>query len=285
MITVPKYLQLSCCLAVAAVIVPHAHADTYACEFQLTGEWELKEDDVPYRASSYDANGDGIEDLVYSGGFEPNTIRVYTLPSGQMLWEYSDLEETTNVKGFYDMNGDGLREAVLESYDISTHETRERIIDWQSGEVEFLLQVAQPDGVSIRQIRDVDGDSLPELVMASIIGGEWRNEVWGYTGAAEISSGENLSPFLQRLICRPIPASGGSTISFVLTVPIDINATIYDVQGRCVRSFRFSGLQPGGHEIRWDGLTDSGVPAPSGSYFFRLGDGPAAAVSRIDLVR
>ncbi|MHA1858285.1 MAG: FlgD immunoglobulin-like domain containing protein, partial [Candidatus Thorarchaeota archaeon] len=63
------------------------------------------------------------------------------------------------------------------------------------------------------------------------------------------------------------PAIGGA--SFRLNVPRVCYAaiTIYDPQGRRIRTLLREILSRGEHLARWDGTTDQGEPAAAGVYF------------------
>jgi flagellar hook assembly protein FlgD len=45
---------------------------------------------------------------------------------------------------------------------------------------------------------------------------------------------------------------------------------VYNVKGERVRRLIDGGMEPGIHEVRWDGTSDSRGPVPSGIYFLRL---------------
>jgi Right handed beta helix region/FlgD Ig-like domain len=49
-----------------------------------------------------------------------------------------------------------------------------------------------------------------------------------------------------------------------------VRLEIYDVSGRLVRRFGGVSLEPGEHEVIWNGRSDSGVPVANGLYFIRL---------------
>ena len=65
-----------------------------------------------------------------------------------------------------------------------------------------------------------------------------------------------------------------TTLSFDLSgtacVKQGISLVIYDLRGRVVRTLIDSELDPGRHQVSWNGRDDSGRLAPSGFYLYTL---------------
>jgi hypothetical protein len=69
---------------------------------------------------------------------------------------------------------------------------------------------------------------------------------------------------------RPNPFSSRASIGFDLPHPERVTLTVYDVNGRHIRTI-LDGWQPAGrNEVEWDGTTDDGGTAPGGVYFYSL---------------
>ncbi len=64
--------------------------------------------------------------------------------------------------------------------------------------------------------------------------------------------------------------SGGTKIRLSLTQAARVNAGVYDVAGRLVRTLQRGTLTAGAHELEWDGNTDAGRAAEAGLYFVRM---------------
>lgn len=70
---------------------------------------------------------------------------------------------------------------------------------------------------------------------------------------------------------RPNPFTTSASIGFTLSDAENVRLGIFDVAGRCVRTFVDAARTSAGtHEAVWDGLDAGGNPAPSGVYFWRL---------------
>lgn len=68
----------------------------------------------------------------------------------------------------------------------------------------------------------------------------------------------------------PNPFNPTTEISFALPDARFVNLTIYNVLGQEVRNLDSGMREAGIHKITWDGRTNSGQSAPSGTYFYRL---------------
>ena len=68
----------------------------------------------------------------------------------------------------------------------------------------------------------------------------------------------------------PNPFTEQTQVAFVLSVQSRVDAEVFDVLGRKVKSL-FSGSLPAGYEeLAWNGATDNGTRASSGVYFIRV---------------
>jgi len=69
---------------------------------------------------------------------------------------------------------------------------------------------------------------------------------------------------------HPNPFNPKTSIAFSLSRSGPAKLTIFDVQGRAVRTLVDDVLEAGTHEATWDGRDESGTPSASGLYFYRL---------------
>ena len=80
-------------------------------------------------------------------------------------------------------------------------------------------------------------------------------------------------------------SSGKVNIVYELSKAGEIAMQVFDVRGRLVRTFT-PGLQsPGAYTIQWDGQSDGGLNAASGTYFIRLQAGNFQQIKKISLIR
>jgi flagellar hook assembly protein FlgD len=72
------------------------------------------------------------------------------------------------------------------------------------------------------------------------------------------------------------------------TLPADaasVTLAVYDLSGRRVRTLVDGPIPAGSHEAFWNGMSDSGNPAPAGVYFYRLAVGRETAVRKLAFMR
>jgi hypothetical protein len=83
----------------------------------------------------------------------------------------------------------------------------------------------------------------------------------------------------------PNPFKAETTVRFGLPVSDRVELSVYNVLGQRVATLLRGPLDAGVHEIRWDGRTSSGEPAPSGVYFCRLDARDFSEARKMFLVR
>jgi glycosidase len=82
----------------------------------------------------------------------------------------------------------------------------------------------------------------------------------GSTPGADVRLGQNF----------PNPFNPTTTISFVLPEESHVNLSVYDIQGRPVKTIQDEVLPGGYSEVEWDGRDETGRTVSSGVYFYRL---------------
>jgi hypothetical protein len=83
---------------------------------------------------------------------------------------------------------------------------------------------------------------------------------------------------------RPNPTHGPTEISWSLSAPARVTLDIYDISGRRVRELASGEFEAGAYRASWDGLDESGAPAASGHYLYRLEAGGHHETKRLVLV-
>ena len=83
----------------------------------------------------------------------------------------------------------------------------------------------------------------------------------------------------------PNPFNAGTTLSYALPAPANVELAIHDVSGRRVALVERGRRGPGVFDRAWDGRDDGGRPLASGVYFLRLRAGADEAVRKIVILR
>lgn len=83
---------------------------------------------------------------------------------------------------------------------------------------------------------------------------------------------EEAHPVCVRLWSNyPNPADGPTTFRYALSAKAPVCLSIYDMQGRVIRTLMRAVQDRGIHTVTWDRKDDAGHPVPSGAYLCRLG--------------
>lgn len=158
--------------------------------FELTAQnlvWQSFVDSIPTFSSprAVDLNGDGVLDIILGGGTDGvpanNGIMAFNGADGSLLWKRPAHDEIFVSANFQDINGDGVpdvfiggREAQLYAIDGSNGS-----LIWQFYPHPFPVSPGDSglwNFYSPQFIPDVDGDALPDLLVAN--GGDHSLPLW-----------------------------------------------------------------------------------------------------------
>ncbi|HMB71293.1 MAG TPA: FlgD immunoglobulin-like domain containing protein, partial [bacterium] len=86
---------------------------------------------------------------------------------------------------------------------------------------------------------------------------------------------------------RPNPFHGADGVEISLALPrsAPVELGVYDIQGRLIRTLIRRTMDPGNHQVHWDGRRDTGQELPAGVYFLRLRGHGAVRGERIVKIR
>ena len=83
----------------------------------------------------------------------------------------------------------------------------------------------------------------------------------------------------------PNPLNPETRIQYQISKRSDVILEIYSMLGQRVRSLVHAEQMTGGYSVVWDGANDSGFPAASGVYIYRLKAGEYLAAKKLLLIR
>jgi hypothetical protein len=115
-----------------------------------------------------------------------------------------------------------------------------------------------------------------------------RNEdVYYKVGSGSVTAVETpRAPPLARLLRNyPNPFNPVTRIEFAIPGDAQVSLRVYDARGRLVRTLVDGYLAAGRRTVEWDGRTDNGDPAASGTYFMRLVGGGEYLTRSISLLK
>jgi len=83
----------------------------------------------------------------------------------------------------------------------------------------------------------------------------------------------------------PNPFNPSTTIAFDLPIRADVTLRIYNLMGQQIARLIDGSAEAGCHSLTWNGTTESGEPASSGVYFYRLETGNATFTKKMILLK
>ena len=268
--------------------------------FELTAT--LRTGDRPEAVLAGDLNGDSIPDFVTTnqGANDISVFLARTKPHARGEIEYADpVAYVTGDRPFIpalaDLDGDGdldLAVPGLLSDDVT--------VLMNQGQGRFTRGAhftVDPGPVSV-QAADFDGDGALDLAVASSIADNvtvYRNTppiapgpigmssaAGGAAHAKAHGSGEATRELAQNV---PNPFNPATEIPFQLERPGHVLLVVFNSSGKVVRTLVDEYRSTGTHTAAWDGTTDAGDKAPSGTYFYRLTTEDTVELRRMTLLR
>ncbi len=120
-----------------------------------------------------------------------------------------------------------------------------------------------------------EGSGLPGLLSALL-------DTLGVLEVTHVSASDPALP-AARLDARnyPNPFAGRTTLRFELAAKTAVTVSVFNLRGQKLRTLRPGTLDPGSHDLVWDGRGDRGEPLPSGVYLWRLEAGTESRQGRM----
>ncbi|HER43764.1 MAG TPA: T9SS type A sorting domain-containing protein, partial [Candidatus Eisenbacteria bacterium] len=127
----------------------------------------------------------------------------------------------------------------------------------------------------------------PGYEITGIILDAYETAIYGFGSPTGVESGEGLPPGAGIRLGQnfPNPFNPSTTIAFDLPRRSRVNLSIYDVQGRPVRTVSDGILPEGRREVVWDGRDEQGNVVSSGVYFYRLTSGDHSLTRKMVLLK
>jgi hypothetical protein len=137
---------------------------------------------------------------------------------------------------------------------------------WNRNELNFIVYAEN------RITKDIYQTS--QIAYNSLTGMESQHEVAAVRNAKMIQ------------IITPNPTRSGATISYTLATEQPVSLSIYDIMGRKIcRIITLDRQSAGKHQIKWTGKDESGLYAPSGTYFSLFETPNGSSVARFTLLK
>jgi flagellar hook assembly protein FlgD len=83
----------------------------------------------------------------------------------------------------------------------------------------------------------------------------------------------------------PNPFNPKTYIAYNLAESANVNISVFDLQGRQIKTL-FKGHQPAGnHHIYWNGSNENGSKVPSGNYIIRMQTENSTQIQKVMLIK
>lgn len=150
---------------------------------------------------------------------------------------------------------------------------------WDSGTESFSFEpTAQTAGQHQLEVRGINNRNIQSTA--------YYEDSFDFLGVTSVTLNDGGAPAAFRLNGnRPNPFNPTTAISLRVDRDLQASVAVYDAGGRLVRRL-FAGILPEGENVLvWDGSDDSGRPAASGRYHYRVDSASASAVGSMLLLR
>jgi len=213
-----------------------------------------------------DVTGDGVDEILVAllgggalclNGANGNTV--WSLPTGN----------TMGIAAIPDLNQDSTYDVA-----IAVQNTGTMIVKGQDGVQLALFPTGSNQSREVAVVPDIDDNFSLEVIAGSREGNIYLLSGGLNAGPTSVNPGANLPAEFSLGQNYPNPFNPSTKIDVRVPQQGDLNLRIFDVTGRLIRSFTYERVPPGVHTVEWNGLTDAGLPASTGVYFYqaRLGE-------------
>lgn len=225
----------------------------------------------------FDFNDDGNPDIFPNDGAQ---LSIVTLAGTELtpvvLWTYA-LPEVPDFVRMYAVNltPDSGKEVLV--YSGTYADGYNMLIISSAGNL-----IEAFGNVDFDDMADLNGDGFDELFMEDDLGG--AIEVWSYrTEATGVPASRSRVGHLRQNV--PNPFNPSTRIEFELPRAANAGLSMFDQRGRLVRTISLGELEPGRHEVTWDGKDEAGEAVAAGAYHYVLRAGGWESAKKMVLLK
>ena len=266
-------------LIICLLLAGSLNAQNYVLEWQSPDGLRLPEfmliDNFFWDTHRFDMEGDGVLEIwaITVPFFE---TKIYDGATHTLKWSFPD--SVGNLLGFWDFDGDGLKEALIESID----GPELFFVNWQTSEVEFTLGDSQKWYTPVSAF-DIDNDGKYELIVDTGAG----FEIWGDGTTIGISGGSpTYTPQAYKLSQNfPNPFNPSTKIEYAVQQAGHVTIRVFNLRGELVKTLVDQDRPSGEYSAVWDGKNDNGSSVASGQYFYQLSVGDFVTSKKLLLLK
>lgn len=242
-----------------------------------------------YRDSSlYDYNGDGVLDIIQtidiydvSSNFLGDSILVFDGATNQLKFGMYVNGGYVQSPCFIEMDSDGKKELFCIVINLTSHYSFPTWFDIADNNIKY--QIGPFSGITNLGFVDVDKDTYTELLcqVTDTLGNNYF-QIWGFSPLAVKPSPVSLpkTGVAKLFPSSPNPFRASARIEYFIPNQDKVILTIFNAQGRVIRTLVNELQKKGSYTAVWDGKMDDGALVSSGAYFYKLTLGSTVTVNR-----
>jgi hypothetical protein len=242
-----------------------------------------------YRDSSlYDYDNDGVNDIIetidildVSSNFLGDSIRVFDGATNQLKFGMYVNGGRVYSPCFVEMDADGKKELFCIVRNSTSNYVFPTLFDIANTNIKY--QIGPFGNIVNWGFVDVDKDTYTELLcQVTDTSGNQFFQIWGFSPLAvkPLPAGLSKTAVAKLFPSSPNPFRTSTRIEYFIPNQDIVLLTIFNAQGRVVRTLVNEQQKKGGYAAVWDGKTDEGGLVSSGAYFYKLSLGSKVAVNR-----
>ena len=229
-----------------------------------------------------DFDNDNDNDIILETTFVSNHHRVYMFENlghnNFFEHDYFDFTPFCSNAQIADFNNDSLPDIVFVARDHSGLFIYNNIGDFNIEFQQFIpYEKTNPQGLFCE---DYDNNGFIDIAFTSGVGGidYFLNILFndGKGNFVEDPVGINETPVLQHqtqsLLCYPNPFSDIINIEFSVIEKSLLDLSIYDINGKHIKSIKNKIYSPGKYKLKWNGACKNGKEIPIGIYIVCLAE-------------
>jgi hypothetical protein len=244
-----------------------------------------------YRDSSlYDYDGDGVLDLIetidiydVSSNFLGDSILVFDGATNQLKFSMYVNVGYVQSPCFIEMDSDGKKELFCIIHAFTNNGWFYYPTWFDIANTNIKYQIGPFRGITNLGFVDVDKDTYTELLcqVTDTLGNNYF-QIWGFSPLAVKPSPIGLpkTAVAKLFPSSPNPFRTSARIEYFIPKQDIVLLTIFNAQGRVIRTLVNELQKKGSYATVWDGKMDDGALVSSGAYFYKLTLGSTVTVNR-----
>lgn len=271
-------------LIISLLLAGSLNAQNYVLEWRSPEGRDLttfmRMEDSFSETHRFDMDGDGILEIWARNIPAYDSIYVYDGSTHTLKWSFPIPPFGTELLGFWDFDGDGLKEALFRNF----NKDYLFLVNWETSEVEFTLEDTSL-GIPYlpKAALDLDNDGKYELIVqkGNII------EIWGDGTSVGISGGSpTYAPQAYKLSQNyPNPFNPSTKIEYAVQQAGHVTIRVFNLRGELVKTLVDQDRPSGEYSAVWDGKNDIGHSVASGQYFYQLSVGNFVTSKKLLLLK